>query len=146
MIIMNINQFVYLWHHKWLNWSHFLLKGFPQNSDREKINFKQHFVFVQIVKIYQFILPKEGDESYSGAVLLPGNVLPPLLHQPQGRGHLRGRVHGHQRHTESELQKQPKVIYRQNECSGVPGKHRVHLLLCFLLGCANGSEQAVVPV
>ena len=96
----------------------FSLKRLPSSlrtqTEKSRINFRQHFVFVQIVKIYQFILPKKGDESYGGAVLLPGDVLPPLLHQPQGRGHLRGRLHGHQRHTESELQKQPKVIYRQN--------------------------------
>ena len=47
---------------------------------------------------YDFSSMKEGDEGYCGLVLLPGHVLSPLLHQPQGRGHLRGRLHGYKRH------------------------------------------------
>ena len=59
------------------------------NPSLSKNYFDQHVirhqrVFVKFVKIDQFILSKEGDEGHGGAVLLLGNVLPPLLHQPQG--------------------------------------------------------------
>ena len=83
---------------------------------------------------YDFSSMKEGDEGHRGLVLLLGHVLSPLLHQPQGRGHLRGRLYGYKRHFKGSKRQLFHFNFSNRiQSSGLARKHSLHLLLRFLI-------------